>query len=229
MIELNCIKCGTQAALSLYLKNFNDNETQINVIHQLQIDNNKSFVFKFYLMRHVYRSQKYHFWCSSLIRFAFEQKQTKLTKVIRGDSQRKTPVRRTSTVPEENKPPSTRWNEPAANDTTTTTITTNTNITTNTMTPIEQSSNNGSPDSILSGPLEEGANSTPDTTESVAPTAPFPPISSDISSFGTLEPARDRKSSRSGSGNGRKNASRGKDEQRAFGSPVSIDVEDGHF
>ncbi|XP_014474061.1 PREDICTED: kinesin-like protein KIF12 [Dinoponera quadriceps] len=147
------------------------------------------------------------------------------------NNQRKTPVRRTSTVPEEYKPPPSRSNEPAADDTTGTIITTTitTDTTTNTMTLVEQSSNNGSPDSILSGSLEEGANSTPNTADSVAPTAPFPPISSHTLSFETLEPLRKQKSSRSGSGNGRKNADKVKDEHRAFGSPVSIDDEDGHF
>lgn len=155
--------------------------------------------------------------------FRFWAKSTKLIEVIHGDSQRKTLVRRTSTVPEENKP--TNSNEPAVDITTTSTTTTNntTTTTTNTVMPVEQISNNGSPDSILSGPLEEDANSAPNTADSVAPTAPFPPISSDTSSFETLELSRDRKSSR----NGRKNV--GKDEHRAFGSPVSIDDEDGHF
>ncbi|KAH0954697.1 hypothetical protein HN011_006844 [Eciton burchellii] len=127
---------------------------------------------------------------------------------------RRTTSRRTMTVPEEDKPPPSRSNDLAVADG-------NTNIT---VTPAEQS--NGSPDSILSGPLDEGANSASDTADSVAPTVPFPPISHSPSSFATPEPElRNRKQSRASSG--RRNAeARIKDEQRAFGSPVCVDDDD---
>jgi len=149
--------------------------------------------------------------CSPRIRI----EPTKLTEDTRGDSQgRRTTSRRTMTVPEEDKPPPSRSNDLAVADG-------NTNIT---VTPAEQS--NGSPDSILSGPLDEGANSASDTADSVAPTVPFPPISHSPSSFATPEPElRNRKQSRASSG--RRNAeARIKDEQRAFGSPVCVDDDD---
>ncbi|EZA49317.1 Kinesin-like protein KIF12 [Ooceraea biroi] len=131
--------------------------------------------------------------------------------------------RRTSTVPEEGKPPPSRSNNPAAADDSTNT----------TVMPAEQS--NGSPDSILSGTLDEGANSTPNSTaDSATPTVPFPPIShSPPSSFVTAEPepkSRNRKQSQSRASNGRRNAEeRDKDEQRVFGSPVSVDSDDTRF
>jgi len=151
--------------------------------------------------------------CSPRIRI----KPTKLTEDTRGDSQgRRTTSRRTMTVPEEDKPPPSRSNDLAAADG-------NTN---NTVTPAEQS--NGSPDSILSGPLDEGANSTSDTADSVVPTVPFPPISHSSSSFAMSESEpRNHKQSLSRANSGRRNAEgRIKDEQRAFGSPVSVDDDD---
>lgn len=81
----------------------------------------------------------------------------------------------------------------------------------------------GSPDSILSGPLEEGGNSAPDSAESVAPTAPFPPITNTpILTFSLLDSEKElfRRN-----GTERKT----KNEQRAFGSPVSIDEHDARF
>lgn len=152
---------------------------------------------------------------------------------------RRTTLRRTSTVPEEGKPPSTRSrsnDQPAADGpiaiiTTTNTTTTNTTTTTatNVATEMHAEQSNGSPDSILSGPLEEGGNSAPDSSDS-APTVPFPPISHSPSSFATSGPEpRDRKSRASGPD--KKNTDRRgiKDEQRAFGSPVSVDEDDARF
>ncbi|XP_012235666.2 kinesin-like protein KIF12 isoform X1 [Linepithema humile] len=129
---------------------------------------------------------------------------------------RRTTLRRTSTVPEEGKPPPLRPSDrpPAADDAAATEM------------PAEQS--NGSPDSILSGPLDVGGNSAPDTAESVAPTVPFPPISHSPSSFVTPEP--EPRKSQSRANNGKKGAEgRIKDEQRAFGSPVSVDDDDARF
>lgn len=141
-------------------------------------------------------------------------KPAKLTKDTRGDSQgRNTSLRRTSTVPEEGKPPPSRPSNPPAADNATT------------ETPAEQS--NGSPDSILSGPLDVSGNSAPDTAESVAPTVPFPPISHSPSSFVTESEPR---KSQSRANSGRKSAEgKVKDEQRAFGSPVSVDDDDTRF
>lgn len=107
-------------------------------------------------------------------------------------------MRRTSTVPEERRPSETNdlLGEPVQ--------------------PTDHSYNE-SPDSILSGPLEM-ANSTPDTAESEAPTAPFPAVSHISSPFGTPEPedhsirtprkSKEKEDETSG---------------RAFGSPIPID------
>ncbi|XP_012524987.1 kinesin-like protein KIF12 isoform X1 [Monomorium pharaonis] len=147
----------------------------------------------------------------------------------------RTTLRRTSTVPEEGKPPPSRSRSsdlPVADGSTIiTTITTTANTTTTTtMTTAGQS--NGSPDSILSGPLEEGGNSAPDSADSVAPTVPFPPITHSPSFYAETEPrARRSKSRTSGTGRNKRNSGgNSKDEQRAFGSPVSVDDdEDARF
>ncbi|XP_017887246.1 kinesin-like protein KIF12 isoform X2 [Ceratina calcarata] len=112
---------------------------------------------------------------------------------------KRTSIRRTSTVPEERRPSETNdlLGEPVQ--------------------PTDHSFNE-SPDSILSGPLEM-ANSTPDTAESDAPTAPFPGVSHTSSPFGSLEDERDN-SART------PRKSKEKEEeatQRAFGSPIPVD------
>lgn len=159
-------------------------------------------------------------------------KPTKLTEDTCGDSQgQKTTLRRTSTVPEEGKPPPMRSRSNDLPDADGSTATTNTTTTTatNIATEMHAEQSNGSPDSILSGPLEEGGNSAPDSADSVAPTVPFPPISRSSSSFATSEPEpRDRKSRASGKDR-RNTGGRSKDEQRAFGSPVSVDDDDAQF
>ncbi|KAL0125156.1 hypothetical protein PUN28_004354 [Cardiocondyla obscurior] len=144
----------------------------------------------------------------------------------------RTTLRRTSTVPEEGKPPPSRSRSsdlpaadgfvPASNANANATATAATNVAT-------EMQSNGSPDSILSGPLEEGGTSAPDSADSVAPTVPFPPISHSPSSYVTPESEpRDRKSR--SSGKDRRNAGEGvKDEHRAFGSPVPVDDDDGQF
>lgn len=147
---------------------------------------------------------------------------TKLTKDTRGDSQgRRTTSRRTPTVPEEDKPPPpSRSNDLAAADGSVNII----------VMPAEQS--NGSPDSILSGSLDESANSAPDSADSLVPTAPFPPLSHSPGSFATSEPkSQNRKQSLPrASARGRTDTEgRNKDEQRAFGSPVSVDEDDARF
>ncbi|XP_071645157.1 kinesin-like protein KIF12 isoform X1 [Temnothorax longispinosus] len=138
----------------------------------------------------------------------------------------RTTLRRTSTVPEESKPPPTR----SRSDGSTATVAgTTTTIATNVATETRAEQSNGSPDSILSGPLEEGGNSAPDSAESVAPTVPFPPISHSPSSLATTESEpRNRRSQSRASGKDRmRNAGgRMKDEQRAFGSPVPVDDDD---
>ncbi|KAM0725119.1 Kinesin-like protein KIF12 [Formica fusca] len=129
---------------------------------------------------------------------------------------RRTTLRRTSTVPEEGKPPPKTGNQPAAM-------------------PIEQS--NSSPDSIMSGPLDVGGTSAPDTADSVAPTVPFPPISHSPSSSATSETERQNRKSQSRVSSAKRNkdeekgkdVEKSKDEQRAFGSPVSVDDEDARF
>ncbi|XP_011167259.1 kinesin-like protein KIF12 isoform X2 [Solenopsis invicta] len=162
----------------------------------------------------------------------------------------RTTLRRTSTVPEESKPPSSRSRSrssdlPAADGsttsiTTTATTTTTTTITTTTAaaattatttaTEMHAEQSNGSPDSIMSGPLEEGGNSAPDSADSVAPTVPFPPITNSPSSFATSESEpREGRKSRASVKERRSNRGRTKDEQRAFGSPVSVDDDDARF
>ncbi|KAG5324677.1 KIF12 protein, partial [Acromyrmex heyeri] len=142
----------------------------------------------------------------------------------------RTTLRRTSTVPEESKPPPSRSrsrsNELPAADTITTTSTAAT--ATNVATELHAEQSNGSPDSILSGSLEEGGNSAPDSADSVAPTVPFPPISHSPSSFATSElESRNRSKSRANTGKDRRNAEgRIQDEHRAFGSPVPVDDDD---
>ncbi|XP_050457791.1 kinesin-like protein KIF12 isoform X2 [Cataglyphis hispanica] len=127
---------------------------------------------------------------------------------------RKTTLRRTSTVPEEGKPPPKTGEQPTAM-------------------PIEQS--NSSPDSILSGPLDVGGTSAPDTAESIAPTVPFPPISHSPSSSATSETERQNRKSWASSARRNKDEEKSKDEeknkdeQRAFGSPVSVDEDDEGF
>ncbi|KYN41073.1 Kinesin-like protein KIF12 [Trachymyrmex septentrionalis] len=143
----------------------------------------------------------------------------------------RTTLRRTSTVPEESKPPPSRSrsNElPAAHSITTTTTTSTAATTTNVATEIHAEQSNGSPDSILSGSLEEGGNSAPDSADSVAPTVPFPPISHSPSSFAMSESEpRNRSKSRASTGKDRRNAEgRIQDEHRAFGSPVPVDDDD---
>ncbi|XP_060813006.1 kinesin-like protein KIF12 isoform X1 [Bombus pascuorum] len=111
---------------------------------------------------------------------------------------KKPSMRRTSTVPEERRPSETNdlLGEPVQ--------------------PTDHSYNE-SPDSILSGPLEM-ANSTPDTAESEAPTAPFPAVSHISSPFGT--PESEDHSIRTP----RKSKARGDETtERAFGSPIPID------
>ena len=94
---------------------------------------------------------------------------------------------------------------------------------------------NGTPDSLLSGPLNEGQRSAPDTGDSIAPTTPFPPISQSSSPFTTPEPdgtndklgEEIRRSRRT-----RRNTENGQEDrtaQRAFGSPVSLDGDDLRF
>lgn len=149
-------------------------------------------------------------------------KPAKLTEGTYGDSQgRRTALRRTSTVPEEGKPPPSRTitdELPVTDDTTA-------------AAPIEQS--NGSPDSIMSGPLDVDGNSAPDTAESVAPTVPFPPISQSPAPVATSPEAPNRKSPPSPPPQSRANRSNAeektKDEQRAFGSPVPVDEDDARF
>jgi len=161
-------------------------------------------------------------------------KPAKLTKDTRGDSQgQRTTLRRTSTVPEESKPPPSRSrsrsNELPATDSIITTTTTSTAATaTNVAIEMHAEQSNGSPDSILSGSLEEGGNSAPDSADSVAPTVPFPPISHSPSSFATSEPEpRNRSKSRASTGKDRRNVEgRIQDEHRAFGSPVPVDDDD---
>lgn len=159
-------------------------------------------------------------------------KPTKLTEGTRGDSQgQRTTLRRTSTVPEESKPPPTRSNDQPAADGPIAITNTTTTTATNVATEMHAEQSNGSPDSILSGPLEEGGNSAPDSSDS-APTVPFPPISNSPSSFATSEPEpRNRKSQSRASGQDRRNTDGGgtKEEQRAFGSPVSVDDDDARF
>ncbi|KOX68474.1 Kinesin-like protein KIF12 [Melipona quadrifasciata] len=112
---------------------------------------------------------------------------------------KKASIRRTSTVPEERRPSET--NDPLGE-------------------PVQPTdhSYNESPDSILSGPLEI-VNSTPDTAESDAPTAPFPTVSHISSPFGT--PESEDHTTRITS----KKPKEKEDEttQRAFGSPIPDD------
>ncbi|EFN60443.1 Kinesin-like protein KIF12 [Camponotus floridanus] len=124
---------------------------------------------------------------------------------------RRTTLRRTSTVPEESKPPVKMGEHPIADGVV--------------AMPVEQS--NSSPDSILSGSLDVGSTSAPDTAESVAPTVPFPPISRSPSSPATSEAEVQNRKSRARANSGRRDAEdKSKDEQRAFGSPVSVDDDD---
>ncbi|KYM97872.1 Kinesin-like protein KIF12 [Cyphomyrmex costatus] len=150
----------------------------------------------------------------------------------------RTTLRRTSTVPEEGKPPPSRSrsrsrsrsNELLTTDsiTTTTTTTSTTTTATNVVSEIHAEQFNGSPDSILSGSLEEGGNSAPDSADSVAPTAPFPPISHSPSSF--AEPEPQNRKSRASTGKDRRSAEgRIQDEHRAFGSPIPADDDDPRF
>ncbi|KAK9295571.1 hypothetical protein QLX08_010135 [Tetragonisca angustula] len=111
---------------------------------------------------------------------------------------KKASIRRTSTVPEERRPSET--NDPLGE-------------------PVQPTdhSYNESPDSILSGPLEI-VNSTPDTAESDAPTAPFPAVSHISSPFGTPE-SEDHMTRTP------RKPKEKEDEttQRAFGSPIPDD------
>ncbi|KAK0078276.1 hypothetical protein PV325_001212 [Microctonus aethiopoides] len=107
-----------------------------------------------------------------------------------GSHNKKAAFKRTSTVPQEMKPKSA-------------------NVLGDPVAPISHSLD-GTPDSVLSGPLIEGhCNSAPTTGESSKPTTPFPSISR------TSSPFVSRKEDRSAN--------------RAFGSPVSVDHDDGHF
>ncbi|XP_057322314.1 kinesin-like protein KIF12 isoform X2 [Microplitis mediator] len=113
---------------------------------------------------------------------------------------RRSAFRRTSTVPEEKK-----------------------SSKTDALGPIVFShSLDGSPDSILSGPMTEGLYSTPNTGDSVAPTTPFPPISHTLVSSSPVVSLKNNTSNR------RNNSATHKDRtaQRAFGSPVSVNDED---
>ncbi|KZC13333.1 PREDICTED: kinesin-like protein KIF12 [Dufourea novaeangliae] len=120
---------------------------------------------------------------------------------IHVDQHMKTKTRRTSTVPEERRPSET--NELLGE-------------------PVQPTDHfNESPDSILSGSLEM-ANSAPDTAESEAPTAPFPPVSHTSSPFGTPEPdgtTAIRSMHFQGNAKGKEDET----SERAFGSPVPID------
>ncbi|XP_076228051.1 kinesin-like protein KIF12 isoform X2 [Nomia melanderi] len=113
------------------------------------------------------------------------------------NQQKKTNVRRTSTVPEERRP--------SEND-----------VLGEAVRPTDDF--NESPDSILSGPLEM-VNSAPNTAESETPTAPFPAASDGSSPFDTLVSEQRVRSRFS------ENAKEKEDEtsQRAFGSPIPID------
>lgn len=77
---------------------------------------------------------------------------------------------------------------------------------------------NGSPDSILSGPLDM-SNSTPNTAESETPTVPFPAVSRSSSPFGTPEMENAVGSRHSPKSKEKEDETT----QRAFGSPVPID------
>ncbi|OAD62769.1 Kinesin-like protein KIF12 [Eufriesea mexicana] len=110
---------------------------------------------------------------------------------------KKASIRRTSTVPEERRPSETNdlLGEPVQ--------------------PTDHSYNESS-DSILSSPLEM-VNSTPDTAESEAPTAPFPAVSHMLSRFGTPEPEDHETTPR------KSKEKEDETTQRAFGSPIPID------
>ncbi|XP_043514201.1 kinesin-like protein KIF12 [Frieseomelitta varia] len=111
---------------------------------------------------------------------------------------KKASIRRTSTVPEERRPSET--NDPLGE-------------------PVQPTdhSYNESPDSILSGPLEI-VNSTPDTAESDAPTAPFPAVSHISSPFGTPE-SEDHMTRTPRKPKEKEDVTA----QRAFGSPIPDD------
>lgn len=117
---------------------------------------------------------------------------------MHGNRYKKASIRRTSTVPEERRPSETNdlLGEPVQ---------------------LTNHSYNESPDSILSGPLEI-VNSTPDTAESDAPTAPFPAVSHISSLFGT--PESEDHTTRTP-----RKLQEKEDEtsQRAFGSPIPDD------
>ncbi|XP_023290583.1 kinesin-like protein KIF12 [Orussus abietinus] len=93
---------------------------------------------------------------------------------------------------------------------------------------------NGTPDSMLSGPLAMDSPSAPDTGDSVAPTVPFPAVSRASSPFTSSEPedggdnATDPRDSRRSRGlpPGRKDD---RTARRVFGSLVSLDDEDLRF
>ncbi|XP_011306282.1 kinesin-like protein KIF12 isoform X2 [Fopius arisanus] len=101
-------------------------------------------------------------------------------------SYKRTPLRRTSTVPEESHAKSAGLLGPR-------------------VAPVPYSLD-GTPDSVLSGPLLEGQGSLPTTGDSVAPTTPFPPVSQPSSPRG-----KDRRPGR-----------RDDTIHRALGSPVLI-------
>ncbi|XP_015599072.1 kinesin-like protein KIF12 isoform X2 [Cephus cinctus] len=96
---------------------------------------------------------------------------------------------------------------------------------------------NGTPDSVLSGPLVEGRTSAPDTAESLAPTVPFPAVSQTPSPFTSPEPDEThegtnvslRKSRMRNTSNNVTGAKDDRSAHRAFGSLVSLDDDESHF
>ncbi|XP_033230766.1 kinesin-like protein KIF12 [Belonocnema kinseyi] len=134
------------------------------------------------------------------------------TSPVNGSRQKRSTLRRTSTVPEEKT--SSKINEVLGGP----------------VFPSAQSLN-GTPDSILSGSLLEGGSSAPDSAESEAPTAAFPIISRSSSPFTTPESDeyfRDSKfsrgSSRRSNSSSREKRKRSKENiNRAFGSPIAPD------
>ncbi|XP_043282318.1 kinesin-like protein KIF12 isoform X2 [Venturia canescens] len=134
---------------------------------------------------------------------------------VETNQSRKSPFRRTSTVPEEISSSSVA------------------DVLGVPVLPL-QNSPNGTPDSLLSGPLVDGQGSAPDTGDSINPTIPFPPISRSSSPFVSLA---DHESKSNGLDSGQKlrrsrrramdNGHEDLSAQRAFGSPVSLDGD--HF
>ncbi|XP_029165311.1 kinesin-like protein KIF12 isoform X2 [Nylanderia fulva] len=83
-----------------------------------------------------------------------------------------------------------------------------------------------SPIDINHGPLDVGGTSAPDSAESVAPTVPFPPISHSplhASATSETEAQSNRKPQSRPSNEGKKTEEKKDDEERPFGSPVSVD------